>query len=72
MEIYFVRHGETKGNKEKKFRGRTDYPLNENGKNQAKKLKEKLKKYKFDKLLTSPLKRAHETAKIIKPEGLEV
>ncbi len=72
MEIFFVRHGETKGNKEKRFRGRTDYPLNNNGRKQAKKLKKKLDNFNFDKLISSPLKRAYETAEIIKPEGLEI
>jgi len=72
MEIFFVRHGETKGNKEKRFRGRTDYPLNENGRRQARKLKKKLEKFSFDKLFTSPLKRAYETAEIIKPNILEI
>ena len=31
MKIYFVRHGETLWNKEKKIQGQSDIPLNEYG-----------------------------------------
>ena len=32
MKIYFIRHGETIWNKEKKIQGQSDIPLNEYGK----------------------------------------
>ena len=63
--IYVVRHGQTDWNLEGRFQGRIDIPLNEKGKSQAKKTKEKLEGIKFDKVFSSPLKRALETAKII-------
>ena len=63
--IYIVRHGETDWNKEKRYAGRIDIPLNETGINQAKEIKKSLNNIKFDIVITSPLKRAYDTAKII-------
>lgn len=63
--IYIVRHGETQWNTLGKIQGRQDIELNENGKNQALLLKEKFKDVKFDKVFSSPLKRALQTAQII-------
>jgi probable phosphoglycerate mutase len=34
-EIYFIRHGETQWNAERRYQGRRDIPLNEKGKGQA-------------------------------------
>ncbi len=66
MEIYFVRHGETIWNLEKKFQGLSDSPLTEKGINQAKLLGKRLENIKFDKFYSSPLKRANDTANYIK------
>ena len=63
--IYIVRHGETNYNVEGRYAGRIDVPLNDNGIKQAYLIKEKLKDIKFDKVFSSPLKRAYETATII-------
>lgn len=63
--IYIVRHGETEWNVLGKIQGRKDIELNENGIKQALSLKEKFKDIKFDKVFSSPLKRAIQTAKII-------
>lgn len=65
MNIYVVRHGQTDWNKQGILLGNTDKELNETGREQAIKLKDKLKKLKFDYIITSPLKRAMETTKII-------
>ena len=70
--IYVVRHGQTDWNLEGRFQGRIDIPLNEKGKSQAKKTKEKLEGIKFDKVFSSPLKRALETAKIITDEPIDI
>ena len=71
--IYVVRHGETDWNKLHKVMGRVDIPLNETGKSQAKITSEKLKEYKIDLTISSPLKRACETAKIInETKNLEI
>ena len=66
MEIYFVRHGQTVWNVEKRFQGLSDSPLTELGITQAKLLSEKLKDIKFDKFYSTSLKRANDTANYIK------
>lgn len=66
MEIYFVRHGETVWNTQKRFQGLSDSPLTEKGIEQAKLLSKKLENINFDKFYSSPLKRANDTAKLIR------
>ena len=63
--IYMVRHGQTDWNLEGRYQGRIDIELNEKGIEQAEKIKEELKDLKFDKVFSSPLKRAYKTAQII-------
>ena len=58
MKIYTVRHGQTEWNKKGLYQGKTDVPLNEEGKKQAMLVKEKLKDKKIDLIISSPLKRA--------------
>ncbi len=60
-----MRHGQTDYNVLKKYYGRTDVALNDVGKEQAREIAEFLSCVSFDKIITSPLKRAYETAKII-------
>ncbi len=66
MIIYFIRHGETDQNKKKCLQGRSDIELNEYGRELAWKTAKGLKDVKFDMVFTSPLKRAAETAEIIR------
>ena len=63
--LYIVRHGQTDLNKLKIYGGRIDSSLNESGIEDAKKAYLKLKNIKFDVVISSPYKRALETAKII-------
>lgn len=63
--IYFVRHGETDWNATGRLQGRTDIPLNETGMKQAEQCGEFLKSLHWDVMLTSPLRRAKQTAEII-------
>lgn len=70
--IYVVRHGQTDWNLEGRFQGRIDIELNEKGREQAEKTKKKLDGIKFDKVFSSPLKRAYETAQIITDEPIEI
>ncbi len=59
--IYFVRHGETEGNLKKIYIGKLDFPLNENGFEQARKTAEKLKDKQIDMIFCSPAQRAKQT-----------
>lgn len=71
-KIYFVRHGQTNANKLKLLFGKLDWDLNKQGlkdaRNAAKKLTKVIKKEKIDFIISSPLKRARHTAKIIAKE----
>ncbi|MBU3934653.1 histidine phosphatase family protein [Patescibacteria group bacterium] len=64
--IFVIRHGETDFNKESRYLGRTDEPLNAIGIDQAKKLAEKTSDLDIEIIYCSPLKRAIETAEFIK------
>ena len=65
--FYFVRHGETIWNVENKICGATDIALTQRGHDQAKEVGRLIleKNIKADEILTSPLMRAHDTAKHI-------
>ncbi len=69
--LYVVRHGETDYNKQGKYLGRLDQPLNQVGIDQAKRLSEKIKKLPIDMVISSPLERTMQTARVITP-GYEV
>lgn len=66
MEIYIMRHGETVWNTERRLQGGTDIELNENGIRLAQLTSEKMREINFDKIYSSPLKRAYMTADIIR------
>lgn len=68
MKIYMIRHGETDWNTKKLLQGKTDIPLNENGRELARVTAEGLKDVPFDLIFTSPLGRARETAEILRGE----
>ncbi len=63
--IFLVRHGETQWNRESRFQGQIDIPLNENGKAQGRKAAEFLKDVELDFAVSSPLSRPKETAQFI-------
>lgn len=65
MNLYVVRHGETIWNKERKVQGITDIPLTEKGREEAKELQSLVKDLNIDVVISSPLIRARETAKIL-------
>ncbi len=62
MTLYVVRHGWTEYNKNRLFCGRSDIPLAEEGKAQLPALAERSKALNIDVIISSPLRRALETA----------
>jgi probable phosphoglycerate mutase len=70
--IVLVRHGETDWNRDNRFQGHADPPLNDNGRAQARSLASELSGQTFGAAYTSPLRRASETAAIVAADlGLE-
>ncbi|MEN6321335.1 MAG: alpha-ribazole phosphatase [Syntrophaceae bacterium] len=63
--IYLLRHGEIEQGEEKCFVGQIDLPLNEKGLHQACMWQQKLKIGLFEKIYSSDLSRARQTALII-------
>lgn len=66
MNIYITRHGETEWNTQDRMQGWKNSNLTELGKKQAAGLRDRLKDIKIDVIYSSTLKRAHDTAKILK------
>ncbi len=65
LELILIRHGETDSNIRGSYLGWTDIELNETGLSQVRILRDRLKNTKIDKIYSSPLKRAMQTADII-------
>lgn len=66
MKIYYVRHGQTDWNLERRMQGGdTERPLNKTGIEQANETKKKLKDINYDIIICSPMLRAEQTAQII-------
>ena len=65
--IYIVRHGQTDLNSRNVLQGRSDHPLNEKGEEQAREIADLLSDVRFDRVFSSPLKRAIRTAEIVAP-----
>ena len=63
-EIVLVRHGETEWSKSGRHTGRTDVPLTERGRDEARAVGAELRKRRFALVLTSPLGRAAETCRL--------
>ena len=63
--IVLVRHGETDWNRDNRFQGHADPPLNDVGRTQARALAGELSSRRFAAAYTSPLRRAAETAAIL-------
>jgi broad specificity phosphatase PhoE len=63
--VALVRHGETDWNRERRFQGHADVPLNGAGLAQARVLAQSLDGERFAAVYTSPLRRAAQTAEIL-------
>ena len=66
MDLYLLRHGETDWNRAGLLQGHTDISLNENGRRQISETAQKLcaLKVEMNLILSSPLRRAYESAEI--------
>ncbi len=62
--VYLIRHGETEFNKAGRVQGWTESPLSDLGREQARRVGERLRGVKFDIVVSSPSGRAVETANI--------
>lgn len=71
--IYLIRHGQTEGNANHLFIGSTDIPLDTVGERQALILGKRFSSIDLDAIISSPLKRAKQTAaRIAKTAGMPV
>jgi broad specificity phosphatase PhoE len=64
QEVWLVRHAETEWSRSGQHTGRTDVPLTEEGERQARAVGEALQGREFERVLSSPLRRALETAQL--------
>ena len=65
MRLYIIRHGETEWNRTLRLQGRSDIPLNETGREMARRAAAGMQNIGFTRAFSSPLIRAMETAQII-------
>ena len=73
MKIHIVRHASTEYNTKRRWQGRIDLPLDENGIRQARKLAIRFASVLVDRIYSSPLRRARQTAEeIARVHGLKV
>ena len=66
--LYIMRHGRTDWNDEHRLQGRTDVPLNAEGRLMAERAREEFRNVDLDVCYSSPLIRAKETAEIFLQE----
>ena len=71
MKICLVRHGQTEANYDGIIQGRENVELNDTGRRQCKKLKEKIKDKQYDYCYMSPMLRTVETAIILIGDRVE-
>lgn len=67
-DLYLVRHGETDWNRQRRIQGLTDIPLNDIGREQARRTGMLLTRRPIARVYASPLVRARETAALIAAE----
>lgn len=65
LPFYVLRHGQTDWNLQARLQGSTDIPLNDMGREQARHAAEVLNGHGITKIISSPLSRALETARLV-------
>ncbi|MGE9294945.1 MAG: histidine phosphatase family protein [Puniceicoccales bacterium] len=65
MRLIVIRHGETEWNVQHRYQGQQDSPLTAKGREQAEAVAERLAGFSFDRIVSSDLGRAVDTAKAI-------
>ncbi len=70
LHLYLIRHGETEWALSSQHTGLSDIPLTANGEDEARKLGPQLQGISFTHVLTSPLKRARLTCKLVALNGV--
>ncbi|MFY9718230.1 MAG: histidine phosphatase family protein [Candidatus Cybelea sp.] len=65
MKLTLIRHGPTEWNATRRFQGRTDVPLSAHGRAAAQTIAERLREEPIDRIYSSDLSRALETARIV-------
>jgi len=72
LQIYFIRHGETAWALSGQHTGHTDLSLTKKGEDEARELGKHLQHINFSHVLTSPLKRAHQTCHLVGLNNISV
>ena len=65
MKLYLTRHGQTDWNVQRKVCGQVEAHLTDLGRSQAAEMAEKVAETSVNLILTSPLERARDTARIV-------
>ena len=69
LDLWLIRHGETDWNRERRIQGQQQNPLSALGVKQARRLGLRLESETFDKVYSSDLKRALQTAQLALPDA---
>jgi broad specificity phosphatase PhoE len=73
MRLTLIRHGPTEWNATRRFQGRTDLPLSATGRAHARAIADALRSERFDRIYSSDLVRALQTAEILaEPRNAQV
>lgn len=68
-QVFLLRHGQTEWSRDGRHTGRTDVPLTEAGREEARLAGDALRGHRFGRVLVSPLQRARETAALAGLDG---